>query len=200
MYCIPLTIKAQTNPSRLGPNNIVLKHDTIFLKKDSLLEHKGDLSDGYVLIKGYLKKRIHFKDGRISKKETYHYSLDQLTESASYAEGKLNGFYQSYHKNGGLKSEGYYSNNCQDSLWTFYHDNGKMDARGSFKPGSLDNNFFIVETSNDPQTGLEVESSISDRCSSLDGKWKFYDHSGQLIKVLEFDKGKLLSLEFNPRH
>lgn len=55
-----------------------------------------------------------------------------------FANGKKDGFWKFYSKNGGLDFEGMYQKGVENGLWKFYHKNGQLSARIEQKNGWYD--------------------------------------------------------------
>lgn len=184
----------------LDPNDIVLKYDTIFIGNDSILEHQGDELNGYVISENYRRSKIYYKDGWISKRENFHWSKETLSSSLSFSKGKIDGPYKSWHPNGQLESEGLYLNGFQDSLWTYYYDNGNIDSRGYFKGDPESDRLLFTVTDLDPEFEDIITTQYAISGTTFHGKWQFFDYSGKLIKIMEFDHGKIKALEFVPQY
>ena len=44
----------------------------------------------------------------------------------SYKEGKENGLFKLFYKNGGLMSKGHFKNGNQDGLWEYFNEDGSI--------------------------------------------------------------------------
>ena len=52
-----------------------------------------------------------------------------------YKNGKKNGRWISYHKNGQLHSEGEYKNGKWEGQWVDFYENGLIRSRGNYRDG-----------------------------------------------------------------
>jgi hypothetical protein len=59
-------------------------------------------------------------------------------EQGSFKNGKEEGAWVGYHKNGQLWYEGNYKNGKSEGTWTEYHTNGQLWSKGNYKNGRLD--------------------------------------------------------------
>ena len=59
-------------------------------------------------------------------------------EQGSFKNGKRDGAWVGYHKNGQLWYEGNYKNGKSEGTWTDYHTNGQLWSKGNYKNGRLD--------------------------------------------------------------
>ena len=85
------------------------------------------------------KQRI--ADGKPSVKEEFHYN-GKLKSRANYQPktdgGKLDGLYESYHKNGQLDRKGNYKDGRQDGLFIGFYENGQLAFKVNYKNGRED--------------------------------------------------------------
>ena len=85
------------------------------------------------------KQRI--ADGKPSVKEEFHYN-GKLKSRANYQPktdgGKLDGLYESYHKNGQLDWKGNYKDGRQDGLFIGFYENGQLAFKVNYKNGRED--------------------------------------------------------------
>jgi antitoxin component YwqK of YwqJK toxin-antitoxin module len=85
------------------------------------------------------KQRI--ADGKPSVKEEFHYN-GKLKSRANYQPktdgGKLDGLYESYHKNGQLDRKGNYKDGRPDGLFIGYYENGQPAFKVNYKNGRED--------------------------------------------------------------
>ena len=59
---------------------------------------------------------------------------DKIKKSSiSYINGKKNGEFKSWYKNGNLESEGFYKQDLMDGDWKFYYQNGENMAKDHFQ-------------------------------------------------------------------
>ena len=59
-------------------------------------------------------------------------------EQGSFKNGKRDGAWVGYHKNGQLWYENNYKNGKSEGTWTDYHTNGQLWSKGNYKNGRLD--------------------------------------------------------------
>ena len=59
------------------------------------------------------------------------------TEVGRFIEGKKEGLWTRWHKNGQLRSKGIYKNGRQDGIWLWYYKHGQLQAKDRYKNGIL---------------------------------------------------------------
>jgi hypothetical protein len=84
-----------------------------------------------------------YRDGLVYKKFTDVPFTGTATgeEQGSFKNGKKDGPWISYHKNGQLDSKGTRKNGKKDGPWVRYHDNGQLWFKGTYKDGKRDGPF-----------------------------------------------------------
>jgi antitoxin component YwqK of YwqJK toxin-antitoxin module len=70
------------------------------------------------------------------------------------------GFFQSFHRNGAVASEGNYVDGLEEGLWRDYHANGTLAAEGNYRAGKEH------------------------------GSWRFWDENGRAEKEVHYSNGQ----------
>ncbi|MBW1299104.1 toxin-antitoxin system YwqK family antitoxin [Aquimarina litoralis] len=79
-----------------------------------------------------------------------------LESIGHYVDGKKNGFWKFFYRNGKIKAEGHYQYNVKQGYWKEYYKNGNVKSEGHI-----------------------------DNCKPS-GYWKFYDQKNNLIKETNY--------------
>lgn len=112
---------------------------------------------------GSPKAIIEYKvtgDRKEVEKETKYYPGNKLQVSGGYKEGKRDGYWVYYYKNGNKWSEGYFKNGKNDGKRTTYFSNGQIRYEAFYKE------------------------------DKRVGQWRFFDEYGTLLKVVNYDAVK----------
>ena len=90
-----------------------------------------------------------------------------------------------YYKNGEISLEGNYKDGKEDGKWTFYDKDGSLIGEGIYQYGLQWSGFFIDYYKNG-QKWVEVNTKEG----KLDGKWTTYRENGQINLVGNLKDGK----------
>ena len=134
-----------------------------------------------------LVSEINYNDGQMNGPASYYHSYDgALDYTTVYSDGKHHGPYVKYHFPRPLKGitnadlgpdtppeeqqsdvpqeAGDHRNDTRVGEWTTWHDNGKIESQGAYANGGRRSGF-----------------------------WREYNYDGKLRKVLNYEKGELVS-------
>ena len=64
--------------------------------------------------------------------------IDEGEYRGSLKNGKMEGYWMVYHKNGQLSRKGNYRNSKREGYWLRYWDNGQLFAKGNSKNGEME--------------------------------------------------------------
>ena len=65
----------------------------------------------------------------------YYPITKELKSEWHYLDGKLNGLWTEWHKNGQKKEDGQYKDGKENGLWTRWYANGRKELEGNYKDG-----------------------------------------------------------------
>jgi antitoxin component YwqK of YwqJK toxin-antitoxin module len=99
-------------------------------------------------------------------------------------DGKADGYWKNYYKNGLLKIEGNRKNYVLDSIWNFYSDNGKITKAVNYLDGKK-NGYTLSYDSNQRISGKEFFINDIKQGNSF-----WYYPSGKTKQVTPYVKGK----------
>ena len=87
---------------------------------------------------GNLTLKESFKDGfQVGREESY-YTSGQLEEYVDYSdEGLLEGYSESYFKDGKIANHGYYKSGQADGEWLYYRNDGTLSRSSFYSGGNL---------------------------------------------------------------
>lgn len=119
----------------------------------------------------------------------YIYDTDQPRETGRITNGKKEGIWTTYYRNGNIESKGSYSNGEKKGEWNEYHENGKLKEEGSYlndKKVSTWNTYY-----DDGSTLYETGSYGSYNAGGKNGAWKTYHKNGALKIGCYYNRGYL---------
>jgi antitoxin component YwqK of YwqJK toxin-antitoxin module len=82
------------------------------------------------------------KNGKKDGDWVYYHKNGQLMKKGNYKNGKKEDAWVRYHDNGQLSLKGNYANDKQEGDFIGYHDNGKLSRKGNYKNGLREGNFL----------------------------------------------------------
>jgi hypothetical protein len=129
---------------------------------------------------GKISKGLFKDDKKEGVWESYYNG--ELKRKGSYKDGKKNGYYLIYGKNGGLWEKISYKNDIQDGICEWYYDNGQLKRKDLFKDGKMNG---ISESYYEDGTLKEKGGHVNGK---MDGYWEFYNEDGGLKDRILFNK------------
>lgn len=112
-----------------------------------------------------------------------------LLSEGSYVSGKKYGMWKTYHRNGQVAKEVMIVNDLEQGPSKEYFEDGQLKEEATYKDGFKEGITVVYTTKGDTAV---VGSYYKD---ARDGVWRYYDENNKLEKVIEYDKGKLLTPE-----
>ncbi len=159
-----------------------------------------------ISIKAFSQDSI-IKNGNV----VFYYSNHQKSSEGLMRDGKPDGYWMSYYENGIIKSEGNRQNFELDSTWKFYNNKGKLTLEVNYKKGKKNGVRKIINENEkieenylmDVKQGLTnyyisdsiLVKSIKFEKGLEEGLSKEFDKKGNVITLLEYKKGMLISRE-----
>jgi antitoxin component YwqK of YwqJK toxin-antitoxin module len=134
--------------------------DGLIYYKDSNRLYSGTISDSSQMIMEY-----EVIDGKKNGSFLVFYKDGTLAQSGYLIDNKNVGEWRYYYHNGNLESKGMYINDIPQGEWVFYYPDGGVMSRGSFKDGLRH------------------------------GRWYEFDDTGELKLVSIFSYGKFIDLQ-----
>jgi antitoxin component YwqK of YwqJK toxin-antitoxin module len=115
-------------------NHIVLQNG-VYIKKFS-----DEIVNGKVFqMGGDMKVPLgKMKDGKKEGKWMVWYKNGQKEEEGTYKDGKRDGLYTEWYENGQKKKEGTSKDGERDGLWTWWYEDGQKRSEGPYKDGKPD--------------------------------------------------------------
>lgn len=144
---------------------------------------------------------------------THFYQTGDTLAKGHYLNQKKEGVWKSYGENSVLVREGLYINEKRNGKWTTYYANGKVSEEihykddienGSLKTyfsnGQINMDAFYLDGVLHGQVTFYNEEGKKEQEGDYkeglrDGKWLVYDKNELVIKLFEYDNGKLLNPE-----
>ncbi len=117
----------------------------------------------------------------------------QCTLKSIYINGKLNGYKKEWYTNGNKKFEGQYKNGLPIDEHVFYDKNGFTQKKNTFKEGKIitESTYF---------TNGKIKEKIAYNDSIKDGISKEFDKEGNLLKDIEYNKGRIKRILYYNNH
>ncbi|GAA0713595.1 hypothetical protein GCM10009430_05560 [Aquimarina litoralis] len=134
---------------------------------------------------GNISESEHYKDGKLEGQYTYFYKNGNKEIECNYVAGELNGDYKKYNDKGALIEHKQFKNGVLDGKYLSYH-----------KIGERAKDYELMYKDGKPVGELRqyyVDGSLFKKHSFLDGKVngteKLYYHTGELMGEYEYKEG-----------
>lgn len=162
---------------------------------------------------GKTKAIVFFSDnGYKSTSTTFHYSGKTMTEG-SYLDKQKDSLWKYFDINGILLKEEFYSNNQKNGSWKAYFDNGQVAEEMNWKDGVEDGPWIQYFT--DGQVKMKSNFLNGEKQGAITyyfpsghtritgqyensfktGTWYYMNDSSKVIKIEEYEAGKLVDEE-----
>ena len=86
-----------------------------------------------------------FKNGKREGAWVEYHKNGQLDYKGNYKNSKREGAWISYHKNGQLDYKGNYKNGKQEGAWVSYYSDGLLGSKGNYKNGEKEGAWVIYK-------------------------------------------------------
>jgi Uncharacterized protein conserved in bacteria len=115
-----------------------------------------------------------------------------LASEDHYAGGKLNGESKKWYDNGQVFQEGQFVDDMMDGSWFIFYPSGALAGKAEYKMGT------------GKQIGYEESGYKCLEVPYVDnlkhGKEIYYNPDGTITKIVEYEKGKVISEDNNPQN
>jgi antitoxin component YwqK of YwqJK toxin-antitoxin module len=141
----------------------------------------------------------------------YFYPNGKVSSEGTLKDGKAEGYWKTYAENGKLKSEGNRKNYQLDSLWKFYNENGELileinykagkknGLKKTYREGELTTENFVNDVKSGPTTYYypdgKTKMVVFFVAGQEQGFAREYDKKGDVITLIEYKKGYIISKE-----
>ena len=119
-----------------------------------------------------------FKDGRRDGPWEDYHKDGQLWSTGIYKYGRRDRLWEYYHKNGHLYQKTHNKDGKLDGLWEEYHYNGRLEAKGHYKDGRRDGPWIMYHINGQ----LWLQENYKN--GEWDGPWSAYYQDGVLSSEL----------------
>lgn len=137
---------------------------------------------------GLLRYKVKYDNDHTIYKEQY-FENGTLKSITNYKYGVINGLYERYNEEGIKIKEGTRKDTYKEGIWKTYE--GKKGRLLSEITYSNDNENGTAKFYNTSANRLKKEGLYLN--GKQHGLWKYYDMAGELIKEIEYNKGKQIS-------
>ena len=149
------------------------------------LPFNGELVEYFDDEKTQLEERRDYKDGKIDGQYEVYNKNGQLKKNVTYNEGEVEEeVTYTYHENGQLEYKRTYKEGELDGPLESYYENGQLSGKGTYKNGDR------VGTREDYYENGQLESKGTYKDGEEDGQWEYYDENGQLESKGTYKDGK----------
>lgn len=149
-----------------------------FISCEKISESKPDITikDGLIFRQGEFKPYTGIVKDTIQGKRIEYEVVD----------GKKNGKFKTYFKNGRLEMIGQIKENLNQGKWTYYYQSGKVESEGIFKDDLPDGTWkWFYENGNLREEGVYVKGN-------REGKWILYDANGKVKEEKMLQKNQII--------
>jgi hypothetical protein len=107
----------------------------------------------------------------------------------TFNNGKRDGSWILYYKNGQLGTKGVFKNGMSEGSWIYYYKNGQLDSKGDYKNGFQDG-YWVRYNKNG-----QLSSKGNYKNSMEEGYWVYYNKDGTVNKKYTgtYKNGKKIS-------
>jgi antitoxin component YwqK of YwqJK toxin-antitoxin module len=135
-------------------------------------------SDGLLYFKGTEK----LYSGTISDSSSMimHYEV---------VDGKKNGSFLVYYRNGNLAQSGYIIDNRNEGEWRYYYVHGELESRGMYAKDKPQGEWRFYH----PDGSLKSYGTFKDGLRH--GRWIQYDENGEVLNIYIFSYGKFIDTQ-----
>lgn len=110
-----------------------------FKEEQGILYYKGSPYNGKLIKFLNGEKNIStLNEGKVDGEFEHYYKNGQLKEGGFFKNGKKEGNWKTYYENGIVSSTGPYLNGLEEGDWVYYFEDGKVKLKGSYLLGSKD--------------------------------------------------------------
>ncbi len=109
----------------------------------------------------------------------------KVSEEGIYKDGKKEGIWKEYYKNGNLKSEITFTNNKPDGYAKLYYENGKLSEEGNWKGTKWIGNYKYYHENGKPKYEFVFTND-----GKRSGKQKYYHENGKIAIEGDWKDGK----------
>ena len=185
-----LLISLLSSPSWSETVNVddLVKRDDLYFKKFTDVPFTGETK---ITEETNVFLAIHgdgfFKDG---KKEGFwrkYFKDGSLSSRKTYANGIETGPSERYYENGQLWTKGNLKSGKRDGIWKFYHKNGRLSIEGIYQAG-IENGIWKFFSHNNGQ----LSARVSRKDGKYDGLVEYFNKDGSLSRTLTYKDGELV--------
>ena len=145
---------------------------------------------------GKILESAIYKDGKINGERTLYYPNGKIMQKENYVDNKYEGKLTVYFEDGSLQQEGIYKDNMMNGVWKNYSNTNKNILKD--ETTLKDNKIEGLYREYFPNGKLYAEGNkiqLTEDLDVFDGKVQVYDSSGNLEKVLIYEKGRQVGKE-----
>ena len=128
-------LSSPTWSGTLTMDDLVEKEDLLFYKKFSIFSPLDFLYPFTGEISGL--QSGSFKNGKREGLWVSYHKNGNIGIKEIYKDGKRDGFYEMYYEYGQLLDKGNYKNRSRDGLWETYYESGQLWYTSNYKDGGL---------------------------------------------------------------
>ena len=193
IFAIPfiLLISLLSSPSWSETVNVddLVKRDDLYFKKFTDVPFTGEtkITEETNVFLAIVYGDGFFKDG---KKEGFwrkYFKDGSLSSRKTYANGIETGPSERYYENGQLWRKGNLKSGKRDGIWKFYNKNGRLSIEGIYQAG-IKNGIWKFFSHNNGQ----LSARVSRKDGKYDGLVEYFNKDGSLSRTLTYKDGELV--------
>lgn len=108
-----------------------------------------------------------------------------MLSEENYVEGKKDGPFITYHKNGKILEEKHWKNDTEEGTWEQFFENGTVKTKGKYVHGFLEGKITFYFPGGKPH----IEGVYRD--AVRDSTWNYYKENGELDYTEKYHLGTL---------
>jgi antitoxin component YwqK of YwqJK toxin-antitoxin module len=108
-------------------------------------------------------------------------------------DGARHGPAVTWYENSSKAAAGEYREGLKEGAWIFWHENGQISGRGGFHDGKPSGPWMTWHDNG------QKESEGSYLEGLHHGRFTHWDRDGRIVKVLQYDQGRLTKSDWPPR-
>ena len=171
-------------------NNAGVVTESYYVNKDypniKIGAYSKFYDDGKILETG-----MYNNGGKINGERRLYYESGKLMQTENYLDDQFEGKFISYYEDGSLQQEGSYKDNMMTGLWKNYYKDPKNVLKNEMTMQDNRVNGHSKEYYTNGKINAEGNKiEIGDGIDVYDGKVQVYDSSGNLQKIITYDKGR----------
>jgi len=164
------------NSQAAKPDRVKIPSDAVFHKKSKTWYFYRGNTITILYENRYKKAEGNMINGKRNGNWNFYFKNGKIKGSGNYVNGTMSGLWRLYFSDGTLRSTGNYKNNLKDGEWHFYFNGGTKKSTGTFVAGVKHGSWTEYYKNG------KVFYKGRYQYGRADGSWTYYFHSGKLYQ------------------